>query len=162
MRYLLLVFVAMPIVEMWLLITIGREIGAWPTIGLVLLTAVVGFSLLRQQGFAMLFRVRQKIDAGELPAVEMVEAIILAVCGVLLVTPGFVTDVVGFAGLMPSLRRTVVSKMVSKVNVAGHGEEAIHHHHKPSDSGQSTSNSSDSEILEGEYWREDEEGSGRQ
>ena len=145
MRYLLLVFIAMPIVEMWLLITVGREIGAWQTIGLVLLTAAVGFSLLRQQGFAMLFRVRQKIDAGELPAVEMVEAIILAVCGVLLVTPGFVTDVVGFAGLMPSLRRAVVSKMVSKVNVASYGEEAIHHHHKPSDGGQSTSNSSDSE-----------------
>ena len=162
MRYLLLVFIAMPIVEMWLLITVGREIGAWPTIGLVLLTATVGFSLLRQQGFAMLFRARQKMDAGELPAVEMVEAIILAVCGALLLTPGFVTDVVGFAGLIPSLRRAVVSKMVLKVNVVNYSEEAIHHHHKPSGSHESTPNSSASETLEGECWREDEEGAGRQ
>jgi UPF0716 protein FxsA len=160
LRYLLLVFIVMPIVEMWLLITVGREIGAWPTIGLVLLTAAIGLSLLRHQGFATLFRARQKMDAGELPAIEMIEAIILAVCGALLVTPGFVTDVVGFAGLVPSLRRAVVSRMVSKVNVVGGSAETIHHHKTPG-SRQSASKSSDTETLEGEYWREDEEGGNR-
>ena len=79
MRYLLLLFIVMPVVEMWLLITVGRQIGALPTIGLVLLTAVVGVALLRAQGFATLFRARQKMDIGELPAMEMAEAIVLAV-----------------------------------------------------------------------------------
>lgn len=101
MRYLLLLFIVMPVVEMWLLITVGRQIGALPTIGLVLLTAVVGVALLRAQGFATLFRARQKMDLGELPAMEMAEAIVLAVCGALLLTPGFATDVLGFAGLIP-------------------------------------------------------------
>ena len=104
MRYLLLLFIVMPVVEMWLLITVGRQIGALPTIGLVLLTAVVGVALLRAQGFATLFRARQKMDIGELPAMEMAEAIVLAVCGALLLTPGFATDVLGFAGLIPPVR----------------------------------------------------------
>jgi UPF0716 protein FxsA len=170
LRILLLLFIVMPIVEMWLLITVGREIGAWSTIGLVLLTAAVGFSLLRQQGFATLFRARQKMDSGELPAMEMVEAIILAVCGALLVTPGFVTDVIGFAGLLPGLRQWIVSGLASRMNVVSYSEQTIHQHrtsehhgsgpgsHRPHNAGQhhGAAHSRDSQTLEGEYWREDE------
>jgi UPF0716 protein FxsA len=143
----------MPIVEMWLLITVGREIGAFPTIGLVLLTAAVGFSLLRQQGFATLFRARQKMDAGELPAIEMVEAIILAVCGALLMTPGFVTDVIGFAGLVPGVRRGIVSRLVTQMNVVNYSEYEVHSrdHGDYSDV--------DSRTLEGESWREEDDNS---
>ncbi len=104
MRALLLLFIVMPIVEMWLLITVGAEIGPLYTIGLVLLTAVIGVQLLRQQGFATLWRGRRKLEEGQLPAQEIVEGIILAVSGALLLTPGFVTDVVGFAGLFPLSR----------------------------------------------------------
>jgi UPF0716 protein FxsA len=141
----------MPIVEMWLLITVGREIGAFPTIGLVLLTAAVGFSLLRQQGFATLFRARQKMDAGELPAIEMVEAIILAVCGALLMTPGFVTDVIGFAGLVPSLRQWFVLRLAAQMNVVNYSEYEVHcrDHDGGSDA--------DFQTLEGESWREDDD-----
>lgn len=160
MRYLLLIFIAMPIVEMWLLITVGREIGAWTTISLVLLTAAVGFSLLKQQGFATLFRARQKMDAGELPAMEMVEAIILAVCGALLVTPGFVTDAVGFAGLVPGFRRLIVTGMASKVDVASYSEQASRHQNVPPGNNHSGSAPSGSQTtLEGEYWREDKDNS---
>ena len=153
LRYLLLIFIAMPIIEMWLLITVGREIGAWSTIGLVLLTAAVGFTLLRQQGFATLFRARQKMDAGELPAIEMVEAIILAVCGALLVTPGFVTDIVGFAGLVPGFRRLIVTGMVSKMEVVNYRSQQTQYRHMPPN-GYSQTSQEDSETLEGEYWRE--------
>lgn len=156
MRYLLLIFIAMPIIEMWLLITVGREIGAWSTIGLVLLTAAVGFTLLRQQGFATLFRARQKMDAGELPAIEMVEAIILAVCGALLVTPGFVTDVVGFIGLVPGFRRLIVAGMVSKMEVVDYRSQKVQYRHVPSRRNSQTSEQG-SETLEGECWREDDE-----
>lgn len=153
MRYLLLIFIAMPIIEMWLLITVGREIGAWSTIGLVLLTAAVGFTLLRQQGFATLFRARQKMDAGELPAIEMVEAIILAVCGALLVTPGFVTDVVGFMGLVPGFRRLIVTGMVSKMEVVDYRSQQTQYRNVPPSS-HSQASEQGSETLEGEYWCE--------
>ncbi|MEH6469478.1 MAG: FxsA family protein [Porticoccus sp.] len=151
MRYLLLLFIVMPIIEMWLLITVGREIGAFPTIGLVLLTAAVGFSLLRQQGFATLFRARQKMDAGELPAIEMVEAIILAVCGALLMTPGFVTDVIGFAGLVSGLRRWIVMRLATQMNVVSYSEHEVRCRDHGGDS------DADFQTLEGESWREDDD-----
>jgi UPF0716 protein FxsA len=106
---LLLLFVLMPIVEMWLLIEVGARIGAIPTIGLVLLTAVVGLGLLRQQGFDTLTRVNQRMERGELPAEEVFEGLFLAVGGALLLTPGFVTDSVGFACLLPFTRKWMAS-----------------------------------------------------
>src|SRR5690606_19661020 len=103
-NYLFLLFVLTPIVEMWVLIKVGGVIGALPTIGLVLLTAVIGLALLRMQGFATLLRARQKMEEGQLPAKELVEGIFLAVGGALLLTPGFVTDALGFACLLPGTR----------------------------------------------------------
>ena len=124
MRFLFLLFVVMPVVEMWLLITVGTEIGAMATIGLVLLTAVVGAKLLREQGFATLWRGQRKLEEGKLPAQEIVEGIILAVSGALLLTPGFITDVIGFAGLIPPIRALFVSRLISKMVVAPMGGQA--------------------------------------
>lgn len=70
MRLLLLLFIALPVLEMWVLITVGREIGALPTIGLVLLTAVVGLALLRRQGLSTLMRAQEKVRNGDIPARE--------------------------------------------------------------------------------------------
>lgn len=124
MRFLFLLFVVMPVVEMWLLITVGTEIGAMATIGLVLLTAVVGAKLLREQGFATLWRGQRKLEEGKLPAQEIVEGIILAVSGALLLTPGFITDAIGFAGLIPPIRALFVSRLISKMVVAPMGGQA--------------------------------------
>lgn len=151
MRYLFVLFIVMPIVEMWLLITVGQQIGALPTIGLVLLTAVVGLSLLRQQGFATLFRARTKLDAGELPALEMAEALILAICGALLLTPGFVTDVVGFAGLVPVVRRRLVSLLVARMEVVSYSEYQVR---RP---GERQSSDDKGQVVEGEYWRDNDD-----
>lgn len=141
----------MPIVEMWLLITVGQQIGALATIGLVLLTAVVGLSLLRQQGFATLFRARSKLDAGELPALEVAEGLILAVCGALLLTPGFVTDMVGFAGLIPLVRRRLVSLLAGKMAVVSYSEYQVH---RPPPQ---TPTSEKGQVLDGECWRDADE-----
>ena len=124
MRFLFLLFVVMPVVEMWLLITVGTEIGAMATIGLVLLTAVFGAKLLREQGFATLWRGQRKLEEGKLPAQEIVEGIILAVSGALLLTPGFITDAIGFAGLIPPIRALFVSRLISKMVVAPMGGQA--------------------------------------
>lgn len=108
MRILLLLFIVVPIVEMWLLITVGQQIGALPTIGLVLLTAFIGVSLLRYQGAAALLKARTKMSTGELPAREIADGLFFAVGGALLLTPGFVTDVIGFACLTPGIRTVII------------------------------------------------------
>lgn len=105
MRVLLLIFIVVPITEMWILIEVGSVIGAFNTIALVFLTAILGAALLRQQGLDTLLRVNQRIESGQLPAAEIIEGIMLAVGGALLLTPGFVTDLIGFSCLLPWSRR---------------------------------------------------------
>ena len=112
MPILFLFFLTMPIVEMYLLIQVGGWIGALPTIGLVALTAVVGMTLLRQQGFATLLRGQQRMAEGQLPAQELMEGFALAVGGALLLA-GFVTDAVGFALLLLT-RRMLVGALVRR------------------------------------------------
>jgi UPF0716 protein FxsA len=110
----LLLFIAVPIVEMWILIQVGGEIGALPTIGLVVLTATIGLSLLKRQGFSTLMSARAKMDQGRIPAGELVSGVMLAVGGALLLTPGFVTDVVGFLLLVPATRRWVLRQIIER------------------------------------------------
>lgn len=117
MRFLFLPFIVMPIVEMWVLITVGSAIGAINTILLVLLTALIGIFLLREQGLETLWRGREKLQQGRVPAQEMAEAIVLAVSGALLITPGFVTDSIGFAGLIPICRQTFVNALLRRVKI---------------------------------------------
>lgn len=109
---LLLVFILVPLLEIGLFIEIGGYLGALPTIGLVILTAVLGVSLLRLQGFITLTRVRQKLDHGELPAIDLAEGLILLIAAVLLLTPGFFTDLIGFLSLVPVLRRRVAIRLL--------------------------------------------------
>jgi UPF0716 protein FxsA len=113
----LLIFFLTPIVEMYLLIEVGGYIGAWPTIGLVMITAVIGVGLLRVQGLATLTRGMSRLEGGELPAREVVEGLLLAVAGALLLTPGFVTDTVGFVLLTPILRGRIAEQVLARVQV---------------------------------------------
>src|SRR5690606_8721638 len=110
-----------PILEMWLLIEVGSAIGTLPTIGMVLLTAVVGAALLRQQGFHTLTRAQQRLNSGEVPATEILEGLFLAVGGALLLTPGFLTDAIGFCCLLPPIRRGIIAALLRRgvVQMAG-------------------------------------------
>lgn len=143
MRYLLVLFIVMPIAEMWVLITIGSFIGAINTIGLVLLTALIGIYLLKEQGFETLWRGREKLQRGHLPAQEMLEGLILAVSGALLLTPGFVTDTLGFMGLIPSFRQVFVRSIFNKISI-------LHVHKSGSNSNRETQGNE--EIIDGESW----------
>ncbi len=109
MKYFLPSFIVLPILEMYILIEVGSLIGAFNTIGLVLLTALLGLILLRQQGFQTLLNARNKLMQAELPTEEIVTGIFLAVGGALLLTPGFVTDFIGFMCLLPFTRRFLMS-----------------------------------------------------
>lgn len=145
MRILLLIFIAVPIAEVWLLMQVWSVVGGWITVGSVLLTAVIGLALLRRQGLSTLVRVQQRMGKGELPAREMVEGMILAVSGALLLTPGFFTDALGFAGLIPTLRRWVAAQVLRRVQVVGGASFTVTGSAEPGDAN----------ALEGEFDREE-------
>ncbi|RRJ83315.1 FxsA family protein [Aestuariirhabdus litorea] len=147
MRILFLLFIIVPIVEMVVLIKVGEVIGAWYTVGLVLLTAVIGINLLRQQGLSTLMRANQRINSGELPAQEMVEGFLLAIGGALLLTPGFVTDTMGFACLIPPLRRLLVSKLLGSGRFFMAGQGPGYGPRGPA--------GRDPDVIEGEYRRDE-------
>ncbi|AQQ68277.1 membrane protein FxsA [Microbulbifer agarilyticus] len=156
MRPFLLLFIIMPILEMWVLIRVGEEIGALPTIGLVLLTAVVGLALLKRQGLSTIMRAQQKMAVGELPAQEMAEGIFLAVGGALLLTPGFITDAIGFACLIPGIRHLFLGKLLSHVVVVrgpGYPPGGDHAHGPQSQSGEKRPH----DVIEGDFKREDDD-----
>ena len=107
MRIALITFITVPLVEMIILIEVGGLIGAIPTVGLVVLTATIGLWLLKLEGLATLGRVQEKLNQGQIPETELLEGIMLLVGGALLLTPGFITDAMGFTCLLPGLRRPI-------------------------------------------------------
>ncbi|WP_315905304.1 FxsA family protein [Vibrio fluvialis] len=114
---LLILFIAVPVIEIGLFIQVGGVLGLWPTIALVLITAFVGASLVRSQGLHTLMTVQQRMQNGEIPAQQIVEGVMLAVAGVLLLTPGFMTDAMGMLILLPSPRAMLAKYLMSKVVV---------------------------------------------
>jgi UPF0716 protein FxsA len=101
---LFLAFTLIPFIEIYLLIKIGAQVGASNTILIVILTGLVGASLARLQGIRTMTKVRESLNRGELPAEEMLDAMLIFVAGVVLLTPGFLTDVAGLAILVPNVR----------------------------------------------------------
>jgi UPF0716 protein FxsA len=107
-RFWPLLFFVIPLVEVYLLVQVGVAIGAGWTILLVIMTAIFGVSLLRQQGLQTLLNARQSMAKGQMPAMEIMEGFLLAIGGVCLITPGFFTDAVGFIFLLPLSRRGII------------------------------------------------------
>ena len=103
-RILLIAFIAMPLIEIAVLIQVGSWLGLWPTLGLIILTAIIGTWMLRRQGFAVMARAQQQLAEGSVPLGEVFEGFCLVIAGALLLTPGFVTDLMGGALLMPPVR----------------------------------------------------------
>ena len=107
MGRLLLLFIAVPAVELILLIEIGQRIGALATIGLIIGTGIVGASLARQQGINTFARLRNDLNDGRLPAEPIVDGVLILVAAAVLITPGVLTDLFGFLLLIPACRRLV-------------------------------------------------------
>jgi UPF0716 protein FxsA len=101
---LFLAFTLVPFVEIYLLIKIGAQVGAFNTILIVILTGLLGASLARLEGIKTMTKVRESLNRGELPAEEMLDAMLIFVAGVVLLTPGFITDLTGLALLVPQAR----------------------------------------------------------
>ena len=104
MGKLFLVFVLVPVLEIYVLVSVGAVIGAWPTIGLVILTALGGAWLARLQGLAVLLRIRESLAQGFMPAEELLDGLLIFLAGMALLAPGLLTDLAGLLILLPMTR----------------------------------------------------------
>ncbi len=110
-RFLFILFIVVPIIEIMVLMNVGAWLGAWPTIAIVIITAWLGAKNVKQQGVATLNSVQTKMAQGEMPSDEIVAGLLLLVAGVLLVTPGFVTDFFGLSLLIPNVRNMLIKSV---------------------------------------------------
>lgn len=145
----LIIFVFIPLTELYVLIEVGDRIGAFATIWLVVLTAVIGGWLVRKQGMGILFRIRHQMEQGEAPAIEMLEGAVLALMGILLLLPGFITDALGFLLLIPPLRRFLVLEFLKRSGTMTGVDATIVR--------EDSTSRRRIDIIEGEFRREGEE-----
>ena len=104
------IFVVVTLAEIYVLVSVGQAIGGLSTVLLVVITAFIGSSLLRQQGWSTMAKAQQSMSEGRTPAMEMMEGVVILVSGILLLTPGFLTDALGLLGLMPWSRSYFINQ----------------------------------------------------
>lgn len=113
--YLLFLFTVVPLVELVILIRIGQYIGTFNTILIVVITGIIGASLAKYQGLKVVIRIRKEIASGQLPAGTLFDGLLIFIAGILLITPGLLTDCLGFALLTPPFRRLIKTYIRQKV-----------------------------------------------
>lgn len=143
-------FVLIPIAEISLLISVGGAIGGFNTIAFVIFTAVLGAYLVRQQGFATLAKLQQESSAGRLPAMQIAEGAALLVAGAVLLTPGFITDLIGFSLLVPQIRRGIIAWFFKR-GVQGRANFSYSRPDGATAQRPNNHTTRDSNVIEGEY-----------
>ena len=153
MRFILFFFIIVPISEMMLLFAVSDRIGGLITLSLVVATAVIGVQILKRQGLSTLLRANQRLAAGELPAQEIVEGMMLAGAGALLLTPGFITDTIGFAFLTGPIRRPLASKIIRSgvVNTLGASSNSGGFSFRSATDSASSFSKASGNVYEGEF-----------
>lgn len=116
---LLLVLVAIPLLEIALLVKVGQSIGFWPTIGLLFAAVLAGAALIRRQGLGTLQRVMEAASDGRPPVASLLDGVVMVLAGALLIVPGFITDAVALVLLLPPVRALLVGKVLARVAVGG-------------------------------------------
>ena len=117
MLKLLLAFTIIPIIEIYLLIEIGSIFGALTAITLVILTGFLGAFMARMQGLQTLFRIQESLREGRMPSSDLLDALLIVIAGVVLLTPGFLTDSAGFLLLIPTTRNTIISWLQRQIEL---------------------------------------------
>ena len=153
---MLALFIGVPLIEIYLFIQVGGLIGALPTVLLVIVTALVGVSLLRMQGFSTMAKFQHEVSSGQLPANTMLEGVALIFGGALLLTPGFLTDAIGFLCLIPFTRQTIIAWAIKNMSVTssfsggfGPGFNNQQHQQRPP-------RPHDPNVIEGEFKKSDD------
>ena len=149
MRAFLFLFLLFPVVELAVLIKVGSSIGVLPTLLLVIGSAMLGSLLLRVAGVATAWRAREKLARGELPEQEMLEGLLIAVGGGLLLLPGFISDLFGLLCLLPFTRRLLIGKLRRRAEEQALRQRAFF------DDAAARSGQSHPNVIEGEYQRRD-------
>ena len=145
------IFVVVTLAEIYVLVSVGQAIGGLSTVLLVVITAFIGTSLLRQQGWATMAKAQQSMAEGRTPAMEMLEGVGILVSGILLLTPGFLTDGLGLLGLMPWSRHYFINHFLEKnaERVFKSRNSVFINRSETSDS-----KSKRDETIEGEFWED--------
>lgn len=141
---LFLIFVVSSLLEIYVLISVGQLIGGFPTILLVIMTAILGSVLLKQQGFSILTQIQQKTLSGQTPAFELFSGLVVFISAILLLTPGFITDSVGLLGLMPWSRKFFIAKLGKNLTTIFRKKTTF----TPKKPEQNKNNN----TIEGEFW----------
>ena len=144
---LIFLFIAVPIAEISLLLNVGGSIGGLNTILFVIFTAVLGACLVRQQGFATITKLQQEASAGRIPALQIAEGAALLFAGAVLMTPGFITDAIGFILLVPLFRRVIIGVLAARYSKRR--GSAFHYSNSSNASGNQSH--SGPTVIEGEY-----------
>lgn len=150
MRGLLLLILAAPLIELWFIIRVGASLGAITTICLLIMAGMAGMALLRQQSFSTLLRVEQRLQAGELPATDILEGFVLSFAALLLLIPGFISDLLAIPLLIPPLRRLLVARFLTSRYYSMHYNTYRH------SAVRNPGHPQDSAIIDGEFRREDD------
>ena len=161
---MLLLFIGVPIVELALLIELGRNIGFWWTIAIVILTAFVGTAVLQKQGLQTFARFNQELESGKPPIMPAVEGMFLLIAGAFLLTPGILTDSFGFLLLILPIRhfiakwclRRFVSLASVHIHMSGMGQQEAQHNNRNPGAGPSRSSKDSGPIIDGDFVRVDE------
>jgi UPF0716 protein FxsA len=143
-RFWPVLFFVIPVVEVYFLVQVGSAIGAGWTILLVIMTAIFGVNLLRQQGIQTMMKANRAMARGEMPAMEMMEGFLLAIGAVCLITPGFFTDALGFVFLLPLSRKGIIRYLL--LNSTIQTAYTVHTENNRRE---------DSKTIEGEFHRDD-------
>ena len=113
-KKLFLIFIVVPLLELYLLIKIGQFLGAEVTIALVVVTGILGAIFVRAQGFSLVTKIKHDLNEGKLPHKRLFEGVCILASGLLLITPGLLTDLAGFLLLIPPLRVRLINTLLRK------------------------------------------------
>jgi len=114
---LLLAFTIIPIIEIYLLIEIGSIFGSLTAVTLVIFTGFLGAFLARRQGLQTLYQIHESLNKGKIPSSELIDAVLIVIAGVVLLTPGFITDLAGFVILIPATRNSIKYWLRSQIKI---------------------------------------------
>ena len=153
MRFTFVLLVLFLSIELMVLIKVGSLIGVLPTVALVLCTTSLGGYLLRKQGLSALFRARERMANAQMPVREMLEGIVIATCGFLLLIPGFITDILALVGALPATRCRIVDHMLA--NQQWHTQAEFSESDVASGPFMQETAGQKPEVIEGEFHREE-------
>lgn len=123
--WLFVLFLAVPLIEIGLFIEIGGAIGLWPTLAIVVITAIMGTSLVRSQGSMALSQIKSRFHDLTDPTEALAHGAMILIAGALLLTPGFFTDAIGFALLVPAVREFLIGQLRARVHVTGFTQGSV-------------------------------------